>query len=191
MAPRFDADELRLELSVADLLERNLLRSLGFANRGGYERLWLGQAIHSRYQEQALAEDPTYQREVPLTRHLRAPRLGGEGQGRVDGLRKRSDGGWWSRRSSRCAAAAAGAAVREIYERQALLYAWMLRRGGEQNVAAELVLIEIGSESIEREPLELDFGVSTAPSSSGSTACCATSTSAAPRSTSAAPWPPS
>ena len=39
------------------LLDAQLMRSLGFANRGGYERMWLGQAIHSRYQEQALGED--------------------------------------------------------------------------------------------------------------------------------------
>ena len=64
MAPRFDPERLTLDLAVADLLEGHLLRNLGFANRGGYERLWLGQAIHSRYQEQALAEDPTYRREV-------------------------------------------------------------------------------------------------------------------------------
>ncbi len=47
--------------------------------------------------------------------------------------------------------------VREIYERQALLYAWMLRRAGEESVQAELILIEIGSEAVERQPLEIDF----------------------------------
>ena len=57
MAPRFDPESLRLDLSVADLLESPFLRSLGFSSRGGYERLWLGQAIHGRYQEQKLEED--------------------------------------------------------------------------------------------------------------------------------------
>ena len=160
MALRFDADELRLELSVADLLERNLLRSLGFANRGGYERLWLGQAIHSRYQEQALAEDSTYQREVPLKATF--PHRGWEVtvRGRVDGLRKRPDGTLVVEEIKSVRRGGGPApAVREIYRRQALLYAWMLRRSGEERVEAELVMIEIGSESIEREPLELDFGV--------------------------------
>src|ERR1700681_1772173 len=64
MPPRFDGETLTLELAVADLLESSLLRSLGFANRAGYERMWLGQAIHSRSQEQQLAEDGTYRREV-------------------------------------------------------------------------------------------------------------------------------
>ena len=62
MPPRFDPDLLRVELSVADLLERELVGSLSFNQRGGYERLWLGQAIHSRYQESALASDASYRR---------------------------------------------------------------------------------------------------------------------------------
>ncbi len=158
MAPRFDADELRLELSVADLLERNLLRSLGFANRGGYERLWLGQAIHSRYQEQALAEDPTYRREVALDATFDHRGWEIHVQGRADGLRKMADGTLVVEEIKSVRRGGGPApAVREIYQRQALLYAWMLRRGGEEKVAAELVLIEIGSESIEREALELDF----------------------------------
>src|SRR5258706_12798726 len=63
MAPRFDSDSLTLDLSVADLLDAPLLRSLGFSSRGGYERLWLGQAIHGRYQEQQLKGNPSYRRE--------------------------------------------------------------------------------------------------------------------------------
>ena len=67
MAPRFDGERLALELSVNDLLDGALLRNLGFASRGGYERLWLGQAIHSRYQEQALAKDPSYRQKVVVS----------------------------------------------------------------------------------------------------------------------------
>ncbi|MGB5879934.1 MAG: hypothetical protein WBH85_07890, partial [Thermoanaerobaculia bacterium] len=67
MPPRLDHENLTLEISVGDLLEESLRRSIGFANRGGYERLWLGQAIHSRYQEEALEADPAYQKEVALS----------------------------------------------------------------------------------------------------------------------------
>ena len=55
---------------MADLLERELTGSLSFGNRGGYERLWLGQAIHSRYQEEAAASDGSYRREVVVTSEL-------------------------------------------------------------------------------------------------------------------------
>src|SRR5690606_7460240 len=66
MSPRFDSVTRVLELAVADLLEPQLLRSIGFGNRGGFERMWLGQAIHGRYQEEALASDGSYRREVSL-----------------------------------------------------------------------------------------------------------------------------
>jgi hypothetical protein len=56
---RFDEAALRIELAVADLLEPQLLRSIGFANRGGFERLWLGQAIHGRYRRSARFDRPT------------------------------------------------------------------------------------------------------------------------------------
>ena len=88
MAPRFDPDALTIEVSVADLIDRSQLRSLGFANRGGYERMWVGQAIHGRYQDQALIDDPTYRREVSL--EVCFPHRGWEVtvRGRADGLRR-------------------------------------------------------------------------------------------------------
>ncbi len=156
MPPRFDGEALTLDLAVADLLETSLLRSLGFANRGGYERLWLGQAIHSRYQEQKLAEDGTYQREV-VTRHSFEQR-GWQVtvQGRIDGLRREPDGALVVEEiKSVRRGGALPPPVREIYQRQALLYAWMLARGGAAAVRAELVLIAIGSDEVEREELAL------------------------------------
>ena len=62
--PRFDAENLVLELSVGDVIEASGARNLGFGQRGGYERMWLGQAIHSRYQEDARESDSSYRREV-------------------------------------------------------------------------------------------------------------------------------
>ncbi len=155
MAPRFDAENLTLELAVGDLLDISLLRSLGFANRGGYERLWLGQAIHSRYQEQAEAEDPTYRREVPISVTFSHRGWEVTVQGRIDGLHQTdSDGPVVEEIKSVRKGGRLSPPVHELYRRQALLYAWMLRRQGEPRVGAELVLIEIGSEGVEREPLE-------------------------------------
>jgi DNA excision repair protein ERCC-2 len=179
MPPRFDGETLTLELAVADLLESSLLRSLGFANRGGYERLWLGQAIHSRYQEKQLADDVTYRREVVVrtTFEQRGWQVGV--QGRIDGLRSEPDGTLVVEEiKSVRRGGSLPPAVREIYQRQALLYAWMLARAvagevgpGEAGpgaatavpsaartgagVRAELVLIAIGSDEVEREELPL------------------------------------
>lgn len=162
MAPRFDGERLTLDLSVNDLLDGASQRHLGFANRGGYERLWLGQAIHSRYQEEKLEEDGSYRREVALS--LTFGHRGWEVtiHGRADGVRRDPDGVQVVeeiksvRRGSELLPV-----VRENYERQARLYAWLLHRlegvkeGAE--VRAELVLIEIGGDADDRHPVDTDF----------------------------------
>jgi DNA excision repair protein ERCC-2 len=173
MPPRFDGETLTLELAVADLLESSLLRSLGFANRGGYERLWLGQAIHSRYQEKRLADDVTYRREVVVRATFEQRGWQVSVQGRIDGLRSEPDGTLVVEEiKSVRRGGSLPPAVREIYQRQALLYAWMLARAaasgagaeaesgasgtdGAARVRAELVLIAIGSDEVEREELPL------------------------------------
>lgn len=157
MAPRFDPESLTIDLSVADLLDAPLTRSLGFANRGGYERLWLGQAIHGRYQEQALEQDPSYRREV-VVRHAfdhRGWRV--QVHGRIDGLRKEADGSLVVEEiKSVRRGGALPPPVREMYQRQAILYAWMLGRTEEVAVHAELILIAIGSDEVERQALTID-----------------------------------
>ncbi len=160
MAPRFDFDTLRLDLSVADLLEQRLLASLGFANRGGYERLWLGQAIHSRYQQQALEEDPTYRREVCVEHTFQHRGWEIRVRGRIDGLRRDPDGITVVEeiKSVRREGALAPA-VRDVYEQQASIYAWMLARRDGLAVRPELVLISIGGFEIER--LEVSFDAAT------------------------------
>ncbi len=162
MAPRFDPESLTLDLSVADLLDASPTRSLGFANRGGYERMWLGQAIHGRYQEQALESDPTYRREVVVRWAFVHRGWQVRVQGRIDGLRKEPDGSLVVEeiKSVRRGGVLAPV-VREMYQRQAILYAWMLARaeaaaGTSLPVRAELVLIAIGSDDTEREALAVD-----------------------------------
>ncbi|HEV7670520.1 MAG TPA: helicase C-terminal domain-containing protein [Thermoanaerobaculia bacterium] len=170
MAPRFDATRRALDLAVADLLDTSLLRSLGFANRGGYERMWLGQAIHSRYQEETLGVDPTYKREVVVVHrfehHVGQSVWQVSVSGRIDGLRKEQDGTLVVEeiKSVRRGATLAPH-IREMYQRQALLYAWMLASSEEapEKIRAELVLISIGGHDdgtgsdTEREKLDLDL----------------------------------
>jgi DNA excision repair protein ERCC-2 len=159
MAPRFDSESLTLDLSVADLLDAPLLRSLGFSSRGGYERLWLGQAIHGRYQEQKLKEDPSYRREVVISHTFDHRGWKVTVQGRADGIRKEPDGTLVIEEiKSVRRGGALPPHVRESYQRQALLYAWMLARAEDSPaVRAELVLIAIGSDDTERESLDPNF----------------------------------
>jgi DNA excision repair protein ERCC-2 len=156
MPPRFDEPSLLLELSVADLLDSQVSRSIGFGSRGGFERLWLGQAIHSRYQEQQLAADSTYRREVVITHRFEHRGWTVVVQGRADGLRRDADGSVTVEEiKSVRRGGTLSPAVREMYQRQAQLYAWMLLRGGETKVRAQLVLIEIGSDETEHEDLTI------------------------------------
>jgi DNA excision repair protein ERCC-2 len=158
MAPRFDPENLTLGLSVADLLEGQMMRSLGFSSRGGYERLWLGQAIHGRYQEAKLAEDPSYRREVVVSHSFEHRGWTVIVQGRADGLRREDDGTLVVEEiKSVRRGGVLPPAVRESYQRQALLYAWMLSQREAGPVRAELVLISIGSDETERESLTPNF----------------------------------
>jgi len=168
MAPRVDSEHQTLDLAVADLLEARQLRSLGFSNRGGYERMWLGQAIHSRYQEQSMEADPTYQREASLVLEMEHRGWRVRIHGRADGLRKDEDGAQVVEeiKSVRRGGQLAPGTL-ELYRRQALLYAWMLSKlqaespensQGKRLLRAELILIEIGSDEIQRLPVEGDTG---------------------------------
>jgi len=156
--PRFDAEALRIDLSVADLLDTQLLRHVGFGNRGGYERRWLGQAIHSHYQEESIAADPSYQREVVVVHEFEHRGWAVRLQGRLDGLRKPSEGPWTVEEiKSVRRGATLSPTVREIYSRQAQLYVWMLTARELRPVRAELVLIEIGGAGVERCEIAVDL----------------------------------
>ncbi|MEM7582658.1 MAG: helicase C-terminal domain-containing protein [Acidobacteriota bacterium] len=165
MAPRVDFQERSIDLAVADLLDAKLLRSIGFAGRGGYERMWLGQAIHNRYQEQALTEDPTYQREVTIKHTFEHRGWRVTIQGRIDGLRRADDGAVVVEEiKSVRRGAQLSPTTRELYEEQAALYALLLHETGEylpangsSTVRVELILIEIGSDTVAREPVEFDL----------------------------------
>lgn len=132
--------------------------------------MWLGQAIHSRYQEQAMEDDPTYRSEV-VVRHdfdFRGWRV--SIHGRVDGLRRvlgDSSGGESEEAllveeiKSIRRGAELSPAQRDLYTRQAQLYVWMLRasRPEEADVRAALVLIEIGGDQVRRIEVETSLRV--------------------------------
>ncbi len=156
MAPRFDSDNLRLELAVADLIDASLFRHIGFGQRGGYERMWVGQAIHSRYQEQALARDPAYAREVLLSWTFEAAGFRVSVRGRADGVWRDADGtAVVEEVKSVRRGTPLGATARARAEEQLSLYGLLLARTQARPVRAMLVLIELGTDAVRLEPLEL------------------------------------
>ncbi len=161
MPPRFDDEARTLRLSVADLLQHGAARHLGFAHRGGFERLWVGQAIHSRYQERAMERDPSYRREVELRFEFDHRGWRVTLTGRADGLYHDADGNLALEEiKSVRPGMTPSPPLLDLYRRQAALYAWMIHgsaAAGSAPVRAELVLIEIGALDIERLGVELDF----------------------------------
>lgn len=177
MPPRFDDDARTLQLSVADLLDHRSARHFGFANRGGFERLWVGQAIHSRYQEQAMEREPSYRREVELS--LQFVHRGWQVTltGRADGVYRDGDGVLTIEEiKSVRPNTEPSPGLLATYRLQASIYAWIISRSGTNglslgaagasnghadgnglpSIRAELVLIEIGTAEIERLAVELD-----------------------------------
>ena len=161
MAPRFDDERKTLDLGVADLLDAQLLRSLGFGQRGGYERMWLGQAIHSSYQEAALSLDPTYRTEVVVKHSFEHRGYTVTVQGRADGLRRDEDDFLVVEEiKSIRRGVSLSPLTRELYERQANLYCWMLQAARpDEKIRAELILIEIGGDGVQREPVVFNWRV--------------------------------
>src|SRR5260370_503336 len=92
MPPRFDGETLTLELAVADLLETSLLRSLGFANRGGYERMWLGPAHPPPPPGEAPGDDGPQRRGGGRRTPFQPRGRPGQGRGRVHAPRRAAGG---------------------------------------------------------------------------------------------------
>jgi DNA excision repair protein ERCC-2 len=161
VAPRFDDERKTLDLGIADLLDTQLLRSLGFGNRGGFERMWLGQAIHSSYQEEALSLDPSYRTEIVLRHTFEHRGFTVTVHGRLDGLRRDEDGALVVEEiKSIRRGVTLSPITRELYQRQASLYCWMLQAARpEEKIRAELVLIEIGGAGALREAVEWNWRV--------------------------------
>ena len=156
MPPRFDHEELSLRLSVADLLEVLPSGSLGFSHRGGYQRMWLGQAIHQWYQSTTQATSSDFESEVALDLELDHRGWKVHLRGRADGIRREADGSTVVEEiKSVRRDGALPPALRQVYVQQALLYAWMLEKGaGVEDIRAELVLIEMGTHELKRETLD-------------------------------------
>lgn len=92
MPLRLDEETKSLEIGVADFVDDREFFRIGFDRGDGLRRMWVGQAIHSRYQDTRMGEEPTYRREVPFSWELSVDEWTLRVVGRLDGLWKRPDG---------------------------------------------------------------------------------------------------
>ncbi len=147
-----------LRVAVTDLLARRL-RSLSpsLGAGPGLPRLWIGSALHGRYQRAAAERDPSFRAEVAVRGELLAESFRVEIHGRADGVRETATGVLRVEELKTCSAASPPSARwRSACRDQAALYAWLLARERGVPVEAELVWLDLaGEEPPLREPVEV------------------------------------
>jgi DNA excision repair protein ERCC-2 len=175
MVLRLDEAARTLTLGVADFLSDDEFFRIGFDRGDGLKRLWVGQAIHGRYQDQRMAEEPTYRREVPFVFALESEGWAVRILGRIDGLHRGKGGSWVVEEVKSTSFAldgdGSGSAPRRKLDRarrQLLLYCHAIaHQGGPEpapapgprplaEVSGQLVFVDIASGAIRRLPVEYD-----------------------------------
>lgn len=148
VSPRVDAQRQRVRVSVGELSTGGG-RSIGLGGRG-LSRLWMGQELHRKIQEEFQELEPGFAPEVPIRAELESDRWILEISGRADGVLYSGD------RPVRVdeiktlhfAVDLRGLYVEERLEpfrRQLSIYAWMLARNFGVLPEARLILIDIVS----------------------------------------------
>jgi DNA excision repair protein ERCC-2 len=152
----------RLRVSVTELVARAGSGDLGLGAPGVAERLALGSLLHRLHQERACAADPSYRSEVRLAASLlhrgREVRI----EGRADGLRSDPGGGLVIEELKSAAGTLPRPPERLAEARLQLeLYAWLLARGANAALRAELLWLtadeDAGVAVSAREAVPLDL----------------------------------
>lgn len=149
MNRRVDLGERRVKVSVGELSSAGLQRSIGLGGRG-LSRLWMGQELHQRVQEELSRDEIGFEAELPLKTEL-------ESGGWILEISGRADGVLFSNGSPlrvdeiktlHFAVDLNGLYVEERLEpfrRQLRIYAWMLRQNFGIEAEARLILVDIVS----------------------------------------------
>jgi DNA excision repair protein ERCC-2 len=90
MSVSIDLDARRITASVGDLLGEASQRAIGISG-SGLSRMWIGQELHRRVQQELLAVEPGYRAEVTATLELDVDGWTVEISGRADGVRYEDD----------------------------------------------------------------------------------------------------
>ncbi len=85
MSATVDLDERRIDASVGDLLGEPGQRAIGLAGTG-LTRLWIGQELHRRVQEEMAASQPDYRPEVAVAADIEVDGWTVHLTGRADGV---------------------------------------------------------------------------------------------------------
>jgi len=152
-----DLDACRVSAAVGDLVGDESTRAIGLGGTG-LSRMWIGQEIHRRIQQELAASEPGYRSEVPVEMELDIDGWTVAITGRADGVQFDRDAPVRvdEIKSLHFAVDLHNLYLEERLERfrkQARLYAYMLS-GDEHFVIARLVLVDIVTTEVVEEDLE-------------------------------------
>lgn len=144
-------DDARRELtcSVGDLVLQEERFHIGFSAHEGYERLWVGQSVHSAYGEGMRDSHPEYRTEVTVHGDFEVEEYRCTVTGRIDGLVRTAEGlrveEVKSLHFGRDLADFYDSAAYGRYKFQTEIYAFLVSRREDRLIEARLVLIDIAS----------------------------------------------
>lgn len=154
-----DEDLKEIHLSVTDLVTEGEKISIGFSGSEGYQRLWVGQALHTRYLEEQIYKNEDFQKEVTIKHQFEVQGWKVYLQGRIDGI-KRQDGKIFLQEIKtlhfiRDLPQFYDSETFKIYKKQTEVYSYLLNIKEGKTVAGYIVLLDI--ETMEEKIIECPF----------------------------------
>lgn len=154
-----DEETREIHLSVTDLITEEERLKIGFTGSEGYERLWVGQALHTRYQEEQIYKNENYQKEVIIKHQFEVLGWKVYLQGRIDGI-KREDGKVFleevkTLHFARDLPQFYDSETFKIYKKQVEVYSYILYLKEKKEVSSQIVLLDI--ETFEEKIIEHPF----------------------------------
>lgn len=161
MSIYFDGEKKEIYLSVGDLITEGEKIKIGFSGNEGYERLWVGQSLHSIYQENQIYKYENYEKEVSVKYQFNFFGWKVFLQGRIDGVKREGDKLIVEEiktiHFARDLPSFYDSETFKIYKKQTEIYAYILSLIEKKEIKGFLILLDIGT--LEEKVLEcsLDF----------------------------------
>lgn len=142
-----DEEKKEIFLSVTDLVSEEEKIKIGFSGSEGYQRLWVGQALHTKYLEEQILRNENYQKEVFIKYLMEVMGWKVYIQGRIDGL-KRENGNIIVEEVKTLPFARDlpqfyDSETFKMYKRQAEVYSYLISRKENKPVSGHIVLLDI------------------------------------------------
>lgn len=150
MSLYIDEEKKEIYLSVGDLITEEEKIKIGFSGSEGYERLWVGQSLHSQYYEEQIYKDESYQKEVFLKHQFEVMGWKVFLQGRADGLKKENGNLIIEEVKTlyfaRDLPSFFESQTWDIYRKQAEIYGYILSFLEKKGVKSHIILLDIATQ---------------------------------------------